>query len=585
MKQADKEIIGVLNQIKAGGGGGGAGTWGSITGTLASQGDLNTALNGKQPADADLTSWAALTRASGFDTFATTPSGANLSSLLTSPLPLTNGGTGQTTALAALQALTPKGADIASASTTDLSTATGSFINVTGTATINAFGTVAAGSKFLIKFTGAGVLTYNATSLILPGAASITRASGDVGGFESLGSGNWQCLFYYKADGTAIAGGSGSVSDTAFANTWDGVTTVAPSKNALWDAVGVGWNYPLSVYAAGTAYSLTGTAAAMTFGTTNPVLVLDKAGTYKIEGRAYAQYNGATYASNQTATVKLRRTNNTAADIANATTTAKLRVITTITDTVGVMPLPPVTYTTTNTNDSITLFGSVSSTPAAGSVDISEASIFATLLYGPPFVGVTYLVNQNFETPTTGYDNGETWASGGGTVDPAYTGTVILGTQSLRLSGTPSSETHTTFTAQTSLSCFGRLRILSMPVTNGIIGLYLQGSSHNTYTKVDNTGAVTFVSGGVTSSASATTLTTGVNYYWWMDDVASGTGKIDISATSTRPTTDGSGNVHLTGTCDAGSVDTIYCYKGTSIPADILFDHVLVSTTSIGNNP
>lgn len=36
-----------------------------------------------QPIDADLTSWAGVTRASGFDTFATTPSSANLRSLLT----------------------------------------------------------------------------------------------------------------------------------------------------------------------------------------------------------------------------------------------------------------------------------------------------------------------------------------------------------------------------------------------------------------------------------------------------------------------------------------------------------------------
>lgn len=39
--------------------------------------------SGFQPIDADLTSWAAITRASGFDTFATTPNMANLGSLLT----------------------------------------------------------------------------------------------------------------------------------------------------------------------------------------------------------------------------------------------------------------------------------------------------------------------------------------------------------------------------------------------------------------------------------------------------------------------------------------------------------------------
>mgnify|MGYP000452782853 CR=1 FL=1 len=126
-----------------GGGGGGGGTWGSITGTLSSQTDLNTALSLRatiasptftgtpaaptaaadtnttqiattafviaqsylksataastyQPLDADLTSWAAVTRASGFDTFVATPSGANFASLLTTALPASKGGTGLT---------------------------------------------------------------------------------------------------------------------------------------------------------------------------------------------------------------------------------------------------------------------------------------------------------------------------------------------------------------------------------------------------------------------------------------------------------------------------------------------------------
>lgn len=57
--------------------------WGSITGTLSDQTDLNTALGNKQPLDADLTSWAAVARATGFDTFTATPSSANLRGLLT----------------------------------------------------------------------------------------------------------------------------------------------------------------------------------------------------------------------------------------------------------------------------------------------------------------------------------------------------------------------------------------------------------------------------------------------------------------------------------------------------------------------
>lgn len=136
-----------------------------------------------------------------------------------------------------------------------------------------------------------------------------------------------------------------------------------------------------TVYAAGTAYSLTATPAALDFGTTDPTKVIDVAGTYLIFSRAYLKYNAATYAGTQTATIKLRRTNNTAGDLTNATTTATLRIITTITDTVGIMELPPVLYTTANIDDSISIFGSVSAVPAAGSVDVTEASIVAIRLY------------------------------------------------------------------------------------------------------------------------------------------------------------------------------------------------------------
>lgn len=134
-------------------------------------------------------------------------------------------------------------------------------------------------------------------------------------------------------------------------------------------------------YAAGTVYTMTASDALIDFGTTDPIVGIPQAGTYLIMGRAYLKYNGATYASTQTATVHLRRTNNTAADIANATTTATMRVITTITDSVGIMSLPPVIYTTANNNDFIAVYGSLSATPAAGSVQCAEASIIAIRLF------------------------------------------------------------------------------------------------------------------------------------------------------------------------------------------------------------
>lgn len=94
-----------------------------------------------------------------------------------------------------------KGADIASASTCDIGAATGNYINVTGTTTINALGTVQAGTRRIVNFNGILTLTYNASSLILPGAASIVTAAGDTATFISLGGGNWICTQYQRAIG------------------------------------------------------------------------------------------------------------------------------------------------------------------------------------------------------------------------------------------------------------------------------------------------------------------------------------------------------------------------------------------------
>ena len=95
-----------------------------------------------------------------------------------------------------------QGADIASAGTTDIGAATGNFIHVTGTTTITALGTVQAGTRRIVKFTGALTLTHNATSLILPGSANILTVAGDTAEFISLGSGNWICVCYQPVSNT-----------------------------------------------------------------------------------------------------------------------------------------------------------------------------------------------------------------------------------------------------------------------------------------------------------------------------------------------------------------------------------------------
>jgi hypothetical protein len=85
-----------------------------------------------------------------------------------------------------------KGTDIASATTTDIGAATGNYVQITGTVTITSLGTIAAGAWRNVTFTGALILTYNATSLILPTSANITTVAGDTAIFVSEGGGNWR---------------------------------------------------------------------------------------------------------------------------------------------------------------------------------------------------------------------------------------------------------------------------------------------------------------------------------------------------------------------------------------------------------
>lgn len=114
-----------------------------------------------------------------------------------------------------------KSSDIASAGTTDLATATGGFAHITGTTTITAFGTLTAGIQRHLTFDGALTLTHNATSLILPGAADIITAAGDIALMVSEGSGNWRCEAYSRASGLPVVNGPGGIFELVSPTTSD----------------------------------------------------------------------------------------------------------------------------------------------------------------------------------------------------------------------------------------------------------------------------------------------------------------------------------------------------------------------------
>jgi hypothetical protein len=97
-------------------------------------------------------------------------------------------------------------ADIASATTTDIGAQNTNFLRITGTTTIDSFGTNYNGPRFM-RFADVLTLTHNATTLILPGGANITSAAGDQ--LVAYPKGNagvlngWR-VFYQRASGLPV---------------------------------------------------------------------------------------------------------------------------------------------------------------------------------------------------------------------------------------------------------------------------------------------------------------------------------------------------------------------------------------------
>jgi len=104
----------------------------------------------------------------------------------------------------AVAALWEKGADVASDVT--ISLGEGSYFHITGTATITNvdFATPKDGRKAILVFDGALTLTYNATTLVLPGATDITTAAGDCCLVVQDADDNIRVAWYMRADGTAV---------------------------------------------------------------------------------------------------------------------------------------------------------------------------------------------------------------------------------------------------------------------------------------------------------------------------------------------------------------------------------------------
>ncbi len=115
------------------------------------------------------------------------------------PRPETAGGTGSSTAVGGHDNLSAGSVNIASATVANLANATAVNVTVTGSTTIEEFGTIKAGVKRFLTFSGALTLAHHATKLILPGGANIATGAGDTCIAQSLGAGNWRITAYQRA--------------------------------------------------------------------------------------------------------------------------------------------------------------------------------------------------------------------------------------------------------------------------------------------------------------------------------------------------------------------------------------------------
>lgn len=106
-------------------------------------------------------------------------------------------------------------------------------------------------------------------------------------------------------------------------------------------------------------------------------LSLPEAGTYVLEAVVSLNFAAATFAALQAVTAYLRRTNNTASDITGSVSSSVLPIMTTLTLLGDTLHLGPVIYTTSNVDDTIAVFASLTLAPSAGACQVTNTHITA----------------------------------------------------------------------------------------------------------------------------------------------------------------------------------------------------------------
>jgi hypothetical protein len=181
------------------------------------------------------------------------------------------------------------------------------------------------------------------------------------------GGGGAQEVFYVQASGNLFTRG--------------GITLDGGGSIQLADGGGINrgsnpFNNFLTSYFSGAVYTVTNSSAEVKLNGNSQPVIIDVAGKYLLRAWVKIDLSGATFAATRTLTIKLRRLNNTAADVANAVLTFTVPITTTLSETLAFIDLPGVQYTGTAT-DQIAMFADINIVPSAGSIVISAGGITA----------------------------------------------------------------------------------------------------------------------------------------------------------------------------------------------------------------
>lgn len=159
--------------------------------------------------------------------------------------------------------------------------------------------------------------------------------------------------------------------------------TVVPALTTfIFSAPPSSTNVTYEQLAVGTPYDFTAVDAELVFGTTSPTITLTVPGTYLLMGSVSVQAAAVTTAGASSVACNFKRTNNTPALLGGTSVyMAGAQALTGASYVMGTGAIFPVIYTTSNSNDIITIYGKyLGSAPSSGDFQAVYAKITAVKL-------------------------------------------------------------------------------------------------------------------------------------------------------------------------------------------------------------